>query len=124
MEKVIWQDTKRWCGLPLTFTKYSLNKSRLFKRSGILSRKEDQVSLYHIRDLSVEVSLIQRLFGVGTVSVISVDKTDSVLKLENVKKPYEVRELLYDAKEEAQRARGMKYTELTGDGSSDFDDFN
>lgn len=122
--KYLWSDTKRIFGLPISFTKYSFNENRLFKRSGLLVRKEDQVSLYHIRDLSVEISLGQRIFGVGTVTVISVDKSDSVLKLENIKNPYGVREALYEVVEDAQKARGMRYTELTGDGSiEDFNDF-
>ena len=50
------KDTQRHFGLPISFTNYSLTEDRLFRKSGILTRKEDQVSLYHIRDMEVSVS--------------------------------------------------------------------
>lgn len=117
--KKLWEDRKRWCGMPITFTRYYFTDDRLFRRKGLLHETEDQVNLYHIRDMKVEVSLWQRLCRVGTVTIISADKTDNILKLENIRKPYEVREALYQAVEDACRAKGMRYTEFTngaGDG--------
>lgn len=117
-----WEDTKRWCGLPWTFTKYSFTEDRLFRRTGLLNQTEDQVNLYHIRDMRVSVTLWQRICRVGTITVISADKSDNILKLENIRQPYEVRETLYQAVEAACKARGMRYTEFTsGDIECDHD---
>lgn len=120
----LWEETKRHCGLPLSFTKYLLDEKRLFCRSGVLTRKEEQISLYHIRDYVVTVSLVQRIFGVGTVRVISSDRSTPQLLLENVKHPYEVRDTIYNAVEADAEKRGLRRTEYLGgyDVNDDDDD--
>lgn len=118
-----WKDTKRHFGLPISFTNYSLTENRLFRKSGILTRKEDQVSLYHIRDMEVSISLGQRIFGVGTVKVIGSDASTPELLLENIKKPYEVRDLLYETSEEDKKNRRLTRTEFMYDDYSDYDDY-
>lgn len=115
--KEIWKDTKRHLGLPLSFTNYRLDDSRLFRKSGVLVRKEDQIMLYHIRDLEVTVSLWQRIFGVGTVIVVGADTTTPKLEIVNVKEPEKVRDLIYKYSEEDKLSRRMSRTEfIDGDG--------
>lgn len=110
--KVEWKDTKRHLGLPISFTSYLMDDQRLFRRSGVLVRKEEQILLYHIRDLDVSVSLWQRIFGVGSVKVIGADATTPELVIENIKNPYDVRDLLYRYSEEDKQKRRMSRMEL------------
>ena len=72
----LWKDRKRYLGMPLSFTRYSLSEDRLFTSVGFLNIRDDEVLLYRVRDIDTRRSLWQRLFGVGTVTVISSDKTD------------------------------------------------
>lgn len=119
-----WKETKRILGMPISFTKYGLGDGRLFRRAGILTRKEDQISLYHIRDFEVRITLGQRIFGVGTVKVIGVDKSTPELLLENIKHPYEVRDFLYREVENECQKRNMRYSEhieLGDDCDHDYD---
>ena len=81
----LWQDRKRYFGLPLSFTRYSLSEDRLFISQGFLTIRDDEILLYRVRDIDTRRSLWQRLFGVGTVTVISSDKTMPTLELKNVK---------------------------------------
>lgn len=111
MEEV-WKDTKRHLGLPISFTNYRLTKDRLFRKSGILVRKEDQVMLYHIRDLELTISLWQRIFGVGTVIAVGADTTTPSLVLENIKQPEKVRDLIYQNSEQDKLSRRMSRTEF------------
>ena len=85
--KCLWKDRKRHLGLPLSFTRYSLSEDRLFVSEGFLNIKDDEVLLYRVRDIDTRRSLWQRLFGVGTVTVISSDKTMPTLVLKNIKEP-------------------------------------
>lgn len=110
--KEIWKDTKRHLGLPISFTNYRLDSGRLFRKSGIVIRKEDQLMLYHIRDLEVRVSLWQRIFGVGTVTVVGVDTTTPRLELENIKNPDHARDLIYKYSEQDKQQRRMARTEF------------
>ena len=109
-----WEDRKRHLGMPLSFTKYRLSEDRLFCETGLLNVREDEVLLYRIRDLQLNISLDQRLFGVGTVSVISSDQSVPHLDLTNVKNPREVKELIHRSVEAAKDKRRMRTMEVMG----------
>lgn len=96
----LWKDRKRpFCGLPLSFTKYMLTEDRFFITRGFFTVKEDEVRLYRITDVSLEMTLIQRIFGVGTIRCCSADKSMGDFKIEHIKKPRQVKELLSSAVE-------------------------
>lgn len=110
----LWKDRKRILGLPITFTRYRLSGDRIFRETGLLNLKEEEVLLYRVRDLELKRSLFQRIFGVGTVCVHSSDKTTPHLDLLNIKNPREVKELLHRQVEEMKLSRRMRTTELLG----------
>lgn len=109
-----WKDRKRVLGLPLSFTQYRLSEDRLFLETGLLSIKSDEVLLYRVQDLRLTISLGQRMFGVGTVCVVSSDKSLPHLELKNVRNPREVKELIHQNVEAAKNKRRMRATELLG----------
>ena len=113
-EQYIWRDRKRFLGMPLSFTRYALSEDRLFLSVGLLSIKDDEVLLYRVRDISSSRSLWQRLFGVGTVTVVSSDKTMPVLVLKNIKRPMAVKELIHNQVEEMKIRRRMRVVEVMG----------
>ena len=113
-EQYIWRDRKRFLGMPLSFTRYALSEDRLFLSVGLLSIKDDEVLLYRVRDISSSRSLWQRLFGVGTVTVVSSDKTMPVLVLKNIKRPMAVKELIHNQVEEMKIRRRMRVGEVMG----------
>ena len=117
----LWSDRKRWLGMPLTFTKYRLSEDRLFCESGLINTRSDEVLLYRVRDLSLRISFWQRILGVGTVCVISSDKTLPHLDLKNIKYPREVKELIHQNVETAKERRRMHSMEIMDDGAN-FDD--
>ena len=110
----IWKDRKRILGMPITFTRYRLSEDRLFCEKGFLNIKQDEVLLYRVRDLQLNMKLTQRIFGVGTVCVVSSDKSVPHLDLVNVKNPREVKELIHRSVEEAKDKRRMRTMEIMG----------
>ena len=121
----LWKDRKRYFGLPLSFTRYCLSEDRLFISEGFLSIKDDEVLLYRVRDLDTARSLWQRLFGVGTVTVHSSDKTMPILVLKNVKDPVFVKELIHKQVEETKIKRRVRFGEIMGtdlDNDDELDD--
>ncbi len=110
----LWKDRKRFLGMPLSFTRYRLSEDRLFCETGFLNVKSDEVLLYRVRDLRLTMSLGQRIFGVGTVCVVSSDKSMPHLDLKNVKDPRTVKELIHQNVEAAKDKRRMRATELLG----------
>ncbi len=110
----LWKDRKRFLGMPLSFTRYRLSEDRLFCETGFLNIKSDEVLLYRVRDLQLTLRLTQRIFGVGTICIISSDKSIPHLDLKNVKNPRMVKELIHKNVEAAKDKRRMRATEIIG----------
>jgi len=115
----LWQDRKRYFGLPLSFTRYALSEDRLFTSVGFLNIKDDEILLYRVRDIDTSRSLWQRLFGVGTVVVASSDKTMPNLVLKNIKDPVMVKELIHKQVEETKIKRRVRFGEIMTDADGD-----
>lgn len=122
----LWKDKKRYFGMPISFTRYALSEDRLFLSVGFLNIKDDEILLYRVRDIDTQRTLWQRLFGVGTVTVVSSDKTMPTLVLKNVKDPVFVKELLHKQVEEMKIKRRVRLGEIMtssmDDDDSDLDD--
>ena len=117
----LWKDRKRYFGLPLSFTRYALSEDRLFISVGFLNIKDDEILLYRVRDIDTQRSLFQRLFGVGTVTVMSSDKTMPTLVLKNIKAPVFVKELIHKQVEEMKIKRRVRVGEIMGNEIDDAD---
>ena len=120
----LWKDRKRYFGMPLSFTRYMLSEDRLFISVGFLNIKDDEILLYRVRDIDTQRNLWQRIFGVGTVTVLSSDQTMPSLVLKNVKDPVFVKELIHKQVEEMKIQRRVRLNELMtadvdGDGETD-----
>ena len=107
-----WKDRKRILGMPITFTRYSLSEDRIFCEKGFLNIKQDEVLLYRVRDLQLNLSLGQRIFGVGSITVTSSDKSRPVLVMQNVKDAAEVKELLHRQVEDMKIRRRVRFGEI------------
>ena len=127
----ICKDRKRRLGLPLSFTRYAMSEDRLFVSVGFLNIKDEELLLYRVRDINTSRTLGQRIFGVGTVTVMSSDKTTPSLLLKNIKNPMEVKELLHKQVEEMKIRRRVRVGEIMttnadapGDDETDDDDLD
>lgn len=111
----VWSDRKRTLfGLPLSFTKYMLSEERLFIEQGFLNKKEDEVRLYRIMDVSLTRSFGQRIFGVGTIHCCSADKSMGDFDIQSIKNPREVKEQLsqlIETQRDAKRVTNREYME-------------
>ncbi len=124
VSETVWKDRKRPIfGLPLSFTKYELNKEKLLVTTGIFSTNEEEVKLYRILDVTLKKSFLQRIFGVGTIHCCSSDQTSKEFDIKDIKKPKEVKELLSSlVEEERDRKRVMGREYMASDEDDDVDD--
>lgn len=122
--KIIWKDRKRTLfGLPWSFTRYQLTEDRLFINTGFFKTNEDEVRLYRIMDISLTRTLFQKMFGLGTISCCSADKTLGDFQIKNIKNSREVKELLSQSVEEERtkkRISGREY--MTDDNTGEESD--
>ena len=123
-DKVLWSDRKRYLGLPLSFTRYSLNEDRLFLSVGFLNIRDDELLLYRVRDINPKRNLWQRMLGVGTVTIVSSDSTQPTLVLKNIKDPITVKELIHKQVEDQKIKRRVRVNEISHIDDDDVDDLD
>ena len=120
----LWSDRKRFLGMPLSFTRYALSEDRLFLSVGFLSLRDDELLLYRVRDINTKRTLWQRIFGVGTVTVVSSDKTQPTVLLKNIKGPMAVKELLHQQVEDMKLKRRVRVGEIMSGGYGEDDELD
>jgi len=114
--EILWKDRKRPIfGLPLSFTKYRMTEEKLLINTGILSTKEEEIKLYRIMDITLNCSIWQRLFKVGTIHLCSGDKTTPEFDIKDVKNPTEVKELISNQVEIQRDKKRIAGREFLGD---------
>ena len=90
---IIWRQRKRlWCRLPWTFTVYSFSNNRFFVESGMLSKKYIELRFYRVLDISMEKSFLQRIFGLGSIYLMSNDQDTPTLEIKNIVDVEDVKE--------------------------------
>jgi len=121
-QEIVWKDRKRYFGLPLSFTRYSIKGIRLYLSKGFINVEENELLLYRVMDIKSNRTLADRIFGVGTITLYTADKTDSELKIIRVKNPNKVRELISKMVEEERAKIRIRGKEIYGVGDEDMGD--
>jgi len=92
--------------------KYRLTSQRLLMERGFLARQMDEVELYRLKDMTVSQGILQRLFGAGTVTVISTDDSHPRVLLRAIADPVAIKEQIRQAAGEARRREGVRTAEF------------
>lgn len=120
MADVVWKDRKRIIfGLPWTFTRYSLTQEKLVIDTGFLSRKEDEIRLYRILDITLQRPLHQRIWGLGTIRLNTADKSSPELEIKRIKNAKKVKEMLSDMVERERNEKRIAAREFMGFADAD-----
>ncbi len=120
MANVVWKDRKRIIfGLPWTFTRYSLTEEKLTVDTGFLSRKEEEIRLYRILDITLLRPLHQRIWGLGTVRLRTADKSTPEIDIKRIKNAKNFKEMLSDMVEKERDEKRIAAREFMG---ADMDD--
>lgn len=93
-------------------TEYKLTTERLIWTRGVFSRRQDQVELYRVRDVSMNQPFYLRLLGLGNVMVLSSDISTPNDHLLAVKQPRDVEELVRAAVEGNRNRRGIRAIDI------------
>lgn len=87
--------------------RYDLTADRLLVTRGLLMRRVDNLELYRVRDLHLELPLLPRLLGVGDVVLDTVDHSTPSVVLTGVKKPAEVFARIRELTEACRKRAGI-----------------
>lgn len=111
-EPVLWQDRMRpFFGLPLSFTKYILYSDRLMVERGFLNFRLEELRLYRIRDITLHQNIFQRMFGVGSIQLSTIDASNTQLFLHDIKNPQPVMRMLSQITESERQRNGVRFVE-------------
>ena len=64
-------------GLPWTFTKYTITPSMLTIDQGLLKTEENDCYMYKVQDVKLTTTLLERIFGLGTITCYTGDVTNA-----------------------------------------------
>ena len=120
----VYTERKRllFFGLPFTFTKYTITPSLLTISQGLLNTTEDDCYMYKIQDVKLNKTLVERIFGLATITCYTGDVTHREIKLEHIKHADEIKTYLLKTSEEARIKRRTLSTIDISAGNDDVED--
>jgi hypothetical protein len=113
-EEVLWQDRRRYLGLPLSFTIYSFSNNKFYLKKGLFTTHSEEILLYRILDLQFRQTLWQKIFGVGTITLTTADKSTPILEIKSIKTPDRVRKALSNLVEQRRDEKRVTGKEMFG----------
>ena len=93
-------------------SRYRLTSQRLFIRRGVLVKHLNELELYRVTDVRVDQGLVQRLLGVGDVTILSSDDSTPAVTLAGIEDPQETKETIRTHYRAARRREGVRANEL------------
>lgn len=104
---VMFSERKRllFFGLPWTFTKYTITPSLLTIDRGFLNTIQDDCYMYKIQDVKLNKTLLERIFGLATITCYTGDVTHPEIRLEHIKHSADIKNYLLKTSEEARIRR-------------------
>jgi len=90
---------------------YEVNADRIEWSRGILDRRVDNVDMFRVIDLKMRRSLLDCIFGVGTIALITTDKTDPEFEFEKVRDCRYLYDIIKKASLAADRKTGVVHLE-------------
>ncbi|MDR1927273.1 MAG: PH domain-containing protein [Oscillospiraceae bacterium] len=110
-----WRGRKRtFLGLPWSFTRYRLTREKLIVDTGFWSRHKEEVRLFRVKDMCLNRKLVERILGLGTITVYSGDASSPTLELKRIKDSEWVLETLSDLVDAARRRELVLTRETMG----------
>lgn len=94
-----------WQYLVVRCWRYEITSQRLRVTTGVINKRIDEIELYRIKDTTISLPFWLRLFKLGTLVLVTSDRTLPELEISAVSKPREVRDIL---REHVERLRDLK----------------
>ncbi len=113
-EPLLWSGRKCYLGLPISFTRYSFDSNKLYVKTGLFNLKTEETLLYRVLDIQLKRSLGQRIFKVGSVVLVTADKSTPNIELKNIKGSERVQKALSNIVEKERDEKRVLGKEMFG----------
>jgi membrane protein YdbS with pleckstrin-like domain len=90
---------------------YEVSSDRIEWGRGILDRQVDNIDMFRVIDLKMRRNILDCIVGIGSVGLITTDKSDPEFEFEKVHRPRELYDIIKKASLEADRHAGVVHLE-------------
>lgn len=97
--------------LRLKMTRYEITAERIEWGRGIFDRRVDNLDMFRVIDLKMRRTVFDCIFGIGTVGLITTDKTDPEFVFQKIRSPRRLYDIIKKASLEADRRSGVVHLE-------------
>jgi len=95
----------------LKMTYYEISADRIEWSRGILDRRVDNLDMFRVIDLRLRRTILDCIFGIGTVILITNDKTDPEFVFEKIRNSRRLYDIIKKASLEADKRDGVIHLE-------------
>ncbi|MBN1972416.1 MAG: PH domain-containing protein [Sedimentisphaerales bacterium] len=97
--------------LNLKMIYYEVTPDRIEWSRGILDRKVDNIDMFRVVDLKLRRNILDCIFGIGTVALITNDKSDPQFVFKKVRRSRDLYDIIKKASLDADRRTGVVHLE-------------
>lgn len=118
-------ERKRWLflGLPFTFTKYTVREDMITIDAGLFKTVENDCYMYKVQDVQHSATLMEKIFGLGTVTCFTGDTTHPQLLLIHIKNSRAIKDFILEQSEKARlKRRTVNMLDIGSGNIQDMDD--
>jgi membrane protein YdbS with pleckstrin-like domain len=94
----------------------SVSSERLQERNGILMRTMEEIELFRVKDMQQTQSLVQRVVGLGTLTLFTSDTTRPTMVLNSIRGHRELHDVLRKQVERLRKERGVREFDMNDAG--------
>ena len=104
-----------WRWLLTRSTQYTLTDQRLKTRRGVFGRITDDLELYRVKDSHFTQTFLQRLLGIGTITLRTTDVSTPVVALRGMDQPEPLWERICALVETRRDAKGVREIDMNAE---------
>jgi hypothetical protein len=101
-----------WKTIVTACTSFTLTTQRLKLSKGVFNRTFDEIEIYRIKDSTIRQTLWQRLVGIGTIDLVTSDRTHPSVVMPGIAGFREVQSMIRTQTEGARRSRGVREIDM------------
>jgi len=87
--------------------RYRLTTQRLLRDTGIISKRGDHLLVVNIDDVTVQQTLFDRVFGLGTIELNTNDTTTPIVHMLGIENPRYVADMIDEVRRTERNRRGL-----------------
>jgi len=112
-----------WQYLVVRYLRYELTSERIRLRTGVFNQQVNEIELYRIKDTTIQLPFLLRIVKLGTLVLVTSDRTLPELELKAIRNIREVRDMLRENVERLRDLKRVREVDFEG-GDDDFEDLD